>query len=308
MPTPYDLYLRFLVTKGVDDVEAINEQLELLNMPAVSAEDLAPQISLVDTTLPQGVKDQIEKKSYSADFLKWMKVLQVEELWHFETTPFTKDRDRKAACKLAYDINQDVQLRTTINALLIKAVPPKDIVQTVNQRFSYFLKDEHIVIYAKYFFNPKVMTRKAWREFLEECEDEDRAIYFTALTEPVEVVKTELELPSKTSSSENLQFLATKSFLMAKQFLSSRVPNGSEEARKWIDTYLKVTDKYEKYRSSDMGDFAKALQMEFDFVDTEFAEADPEVLKELSERKKTENEKKEAEEAAAAEAVAETPP
>lgn len=293
MPTPYDLYVRFLVSKGLDDIGDVNSELEALNLPKVPVAALNAQVAVVSTALPQGIKAQIENKSYSVDFLKWMKVLQVDELWHYEQTPFTKDRERKAICKLAYDIHQDFPLRTTINALLIKAVPIKDIIQAVNQRFSSFLKDEHIRVYEKYFFNPRNMTRQAWRVFLETCESEDAAIYFTALSEPIEVVKTELELPSKTSSSENLQFLATKSFLMAKSHLSNKTPKSADEARKWIDIYLKVTDKYEKFRSGDMGDFANALQMEFDFVDTEFAEADPEVLKELSDRKKAETEKDE---------------
>jgi hypothetical protein len=45
---------------------------------------------------------------------------------------------------------------------------------------------------------------------------------------------------------------------------------------------LQLVDKYEKYRSSDASDFSSALQMEFDFLDTEFAIPDKDVLDEIS--------------------------
>lgn len=297
MPTPYDLYVRFLVTKGVDDVNDANKHLAELNLPPVADAAFDAQYSLVTTALHEGVIAQIEKKTYSVDFLRWMTVLQVEELWQYEVTSFTKDRDRKALCKLVYDIHQDFPLRTAINALLIKAVPLNDIVQAINQRFATLLRDEHLRIYEKFFFNPRQMTRGSWRSFIKSCDSSESSIYFIALSEPIEVVKTELEMPSKTSSSENLQFLATKSFLRARQLLRLETPEGGEEARKWIDTYLKVTDKYEKHRSGDMGDFGNALQMEFQFVDTAFNSPDPEVLKELSARMKERDDKKAADDA-----------
>jgi hypothetical protein len=164
----------------------------------------------------------------------------------------------------------------------MKGVPASELVQVVNNRYASLLRDEHIILYEKYFFCARRMTRGAWRGFLKGCDPNEARIYFTALSEPLEVLKTELELPAQISSSETLQYLLTKSYLKAKQFLGVNTPEGNREARYWVDTVLQLVDKYEKYRASDATDFGNALQMEFDFVDTEFDMPDREVLGEIS--------------------------
>jgi hypothetical protein len=287
MPTPYDLYVRFLVTKGEDDIEHVNRTLSDLNLPAITQAVFDGQYSLVLNSVPLGIATQIEKKSYSVDFMKWMAILQVAELWDGERTAFTgKDAAKRGFIKLVYDIHQDIKLRTAINALLIKAVPPKDIIQAVNQRYSTLLREDHIVVYSKFFFEPKTMTRKAWRGFVKRSDPHEASVYFTALSESVDVVRTELELPAKLSTSESLQFLAGKVFSKAKSFLDVKTPEGGDEARKWVSTYLHVLDKYQKYRTGDSDDFASSLQMEFQFVDDEFLTPDTDVMAEITARMK----------------------
>lgn len=298
MPQPYELYIRFLITTGIDDITFINNALDNLNLPSTTQAIFDAQYNLVSSSVPGPVLDQIEKRQYCGDFLQWMKVLEVDELWYFEK-PFRDKKDddtqtRRSTAKLTYDIHQDIKLRLAINALLIKAVPLNDLMQSVNVRFASLLKEEHVRIYEKYFFNPRRMTRTAWTGFLSKCDDREKAIYFIALSEPLDVLRTELELPAKISSSSTLQYLLTKSYMRAKQYLNIGTPEAGREAREWIDATIKLIDKYEKYRSSDMEDFSKSLQMSFDYVDTDttFPVPDPDVLKEISAKLKKEKEDK----------------
>ena len=298
MPQPYELYIRFLVTTGIDDITFINNALDNLNLPGTTQPVFDAQYNLVSCSVPGPVLEQIESKKYCGDFLQWMKVLEVDDLWYFEK-PFRDKKDddtlrRRSAAKLVYDINQDPMLRLAINALLIKAVPIKDLVQSVNVRFASLLKEEHAEIYEKFFFNPRRMTRSAWTTFLSKCDDKEKSIYFIALTEPLDVLRTELELPAKVSSSSELQYLLTKSYMRAKQYINIGTPEAGREAREWIDATIKLIDKYEKYRSGDMEDFSKNLQMAFDYVDTDttFPVPDPDVLKEISAKLKKEKEDK----------------
>lgn len=293
MPTPYDLYIRFLVTKGVDELEQANEALADLNIHPVGNTEFEAQFSLVETSIPKNVQKAIEKIASTkrpspekvvidSDFMRWMKVLEVEELWRYEPVFRHKHLVERPLFKLTYDIHQDPQLRLAINALLIKNMPPLDLIQAVNLRYSSMLKEEHVKLYKKFFFDPARMTRGAWNKFLRPCDDRETSIYFLALSETLDTLKTELELPSKVSASETLQFLLSKSFQKAKVYLNVNTPEAGKEAREWIDATIKLVDKYEKYRSGDMGDFSNQLQLAFDFVESEFQTPDPDVLKEIS--------------------------
>lgn len=282
MATPYDLYIRFLLTTGIGSHEDINANLDDLNLPPVDASVLEAQEAVLTHTLSSAALAQVDKKSYCGDFLRWMKVIEVDELWYFERAFRDRDSAKKSAVKLTYDIHQDAGLRLTIGALLIKGIPHVDLAQILTSRFSSFIREEHIALYEKYFFNVSRMTRKDWKRFLKACPPHESKIYFTALSEPLDVVKTELELPAKVSSSETLQYLLSKSYLKAKQYVNIHTPEGNAEARQWIDVVLRLVDKYEKYRSGDAADFSNALQLQFDFLEEEFIVPDKETLAELS--------------------------
>lgn len=291
-PVPYNLFVRFLITKGTTSAEAVNTALEALNLAPIYDELFQAEWELVHSQLSLGLAKQIAAKSYSVDFPRAMKVLCVWDLWRYEKE--FKD-DYRTVVKLTYDIHQDLQLRLTINALLMKNVPHSDVAQTVNLRFSALLKAEHIDLYERFFFAARSMTRGAWKKYLKRCDDAEKSLYFTALTDTLDTVKTELDLPAKHSTTETLQYLLTKSTARAKRLLSDDSPSARGEAMKWIDTVMKLTDKYEKYRAGDQADLANQVQFEFSFVETEFAQAGEENVVELAAKVKKSGDELEAE-------------
>jgi len=291
MSTPYDLYIRFLITTGVKTPEDISSKLTELNFPGSGsylAGTIEAQEAVVSHTLPEGVLRQIEKRSFCGDFLHWMKILEVEDLWLFEKEFRNKDAAKRSAIKITYDINQDPKLRLALSSLLMKGIPHSELSQMLSSRFASFLREEHVTLFERFFFNVKRMTRKDWKKFLGYCNREETRVYFTALSEPLDILKTELELPAKVSSSETLQYLLTKAHIKAKQYLAVGTPDGNKEARMWIETVVQLVDKYEKYRAGDASDFSSALQLEFDFSEGEFETPDPEVLSEISAKLKKE--------------------
>lgn len=285
MAIPYEIYLRFLVTKDMTTEDEVNEHLALLMLPRCTQEQLDQQYEFVHSTLPLGVKSQLENKSWGGqDFVHWMRVLEIHEFWQAEK-PFVTPESRLLV-KLTNDVHDDPKLRMTINALLIKGVKPHDIMQSIQQKFSTPLREGHIELYRKYFFDPRRMTRTAWRHYLKNVDDFEQRVYFMALTEPLDIVRSELDLPAKVSVSAMLQGLLTRSYQKARAFLDDNGANSAKEARAWIDQCLAIADKYEKYRSADQTDFSQSLQLEFDFVETHFASPDSEVLREVTERAK----------------------
>ncbi|NDC22545.1 MAG: hypothetical protein EBZ49_00220 [Proteobacteria bacterium] len=276
MVTPYELYVRFLITKGCSESE-INSDLKKLSLQPLPTEEFSRHYDLVHSLTPTAISNQIISKKHEKDFMRWMHTLEVGTLWEEKDT------------KLVFDIHSDLKLRMTINALIMKNTGPTDICQLVNAKFSYMLKAEHIVLYNKYFWDPRRMTRAAWKAYLVGCGDFERNILFTALTEPADIVKTLLDLPSKVNVSDSLQYMFMNSYQKAKHYLRLNTKESNAEARAWIAMSLTLADKYEKHRKGDLEDFSKALQMEFEFIDSAFPTPDEgikaELLKQLEKTK-----------------------
>lgn len=270
MVRPYELFVRFLITRG-KNLQALNEELTAQRLPPIRQPDYDRHHELVHRTVPNPVSDQIVDQRLEGDFLKCMKMLEVDALWAWEPRYRRSDT---LSLKLMYDINQDPQLRTVVWCLLLKGVIATDICQAVNAKFSCMLKPEHVAIYGRFFCDPQRMTRTDWRGYLPLAEPPEREHLFRALTMPLDTVRTFLELPSKTDIGHTLQNLLTNSYTKARHWLGLNTPESNKEARAWIHTTLSLVDKYEKHRTGDMDDFAKTLQMEFDFIDSSFPTPD----------------------------------
>lgn len=286
MGKPYDLYLRFLVTKGLHDTKEINEALEGLALPKVSDDEIDRQYHIVFDHIPKPVQKQIETQSHEGDFRRWMKMLEVDELWSFEKR-YKRSEDQWL--KLVYDIHSDPKLRLTLGAILMKGVKPSDVMQMVNLKYACMLREPHIEVYQKFFWNIQRMTRADWKRYLSHVDNYEKMILFTCLSEDVEAVKVALDLPSTSHVSEMLQYMMANAYAKAKHYLRSSSPATNGEARKWVDTTLKLVDKYQKHRTGDIDDFGKSLQMEFDYVASEFMTPDDQMKSEMeAERKKLE--------------------
>jgi hypothetical protein len=278
MVKPYELYVRFLVTKGCDELELVNTALTDLTLQPITQEDLDRHYNLIHDTLPDPVSRQLLDKRYEGDFLQWMGVLDVRGMWLLEK-PYRNPDDGNL--RLVYDVHHDIKLRMSLNALLLKGAAAPDICQSLNTKFSYMLKPAHVDLYAKYFWDHRRMTRTLWRSYLAGASEAERSILFVALSEPLDVIKTLLDLPSKSNISDSLQYLFASAYQKARHYLRLSSKESNAEARAWITTSIALADKYEKHRTGDLEDFSKSLQMEFEFVDSEFPTPDATAMAEL---------------------------
>jgi len=268
--TPHDLYIRFLVTRNLHDLSAMNKSLENNNLKPIKQDQLDAHWEFVERSLPQRMVQNIgdQKKWIGSEFLKWMNVLQVRELWQGQQQFL--DPEIRKRLNMIFGLMDDPLLQLTVNALLIKNCPLNDIVEGVNAKFSCMLRDDVLLLYKKFFFEPRRMTRSDWKSFLVNTDSSERNIYFLALTEDLEIVKNALDLPTSMSSSAPLQFLMLSCYNKAREYLSVSSKETNAEARAWISQFSSLVDKYERYKTGDKADFAKQLQMEFEFVETEF--------------------------------------
>ncbi len=291
---PYDLYLRFLYTKGIFEFAAIKNELKRLSLPPITYEMYEVQGTYVNKNVPPITLHQMEKKRHDLDFIYWMGEIDVRELWYGE--PSFLDDNNERDVRLTLDIHNDPIFRLTLNGLLIKGVDTGDLSPMLNIKFSTGYKPKHLELYRKFFFDPRRMKRGDWKKFLDTCDDNEKNIYFSALTESLDGLKSKLGLPSRVSASEELAKLLRQSIDKANQYLSLGSKETNHEARAWIDTTLKLTEKYEKYRTADSSDFGKALQMEFEYVETGFDTPDAGTLNRINEERRKKEERRAEEE------------
>jgi hypothetical protein len=281
---PYQNYLCFLITKNLS-YEEVLEDLEYNNLHKIDEPLYEKLHDEVHGRLSKPISNQIIEKKYDSNFLKWMNYLGLGGLWYLEKKFISPETAR---LRIVYDINQDPIMRLAINSLLIKQVPVTDLIQDINLKYSYGLKEDYIALYKMFFFNPSLMSRKSWKSFLYVCNNTERSCYFTALTESIEVVKTGLDLPVNVDLSKTLQSLLQTSAIKARHYLKFNDNNSNREARQWIATTLGIAAQYHKYSKADIGDFAKSIQMEFDFIETNFPTPDQQVLLDISKKNSTE--------------------
>jgi hypothetical protein len=276
MATPHGLYVRYLVTTGIEDVETLNQRLQKDELPTVSKADFEEAWEFIEKALPPFAFKQLEDKKYDKEFVRWMGVIQVQEPWAARSEP-----NMGAAWKFITDLLQDKTVATAMTALLIKGMSNKDLVDTINAKFACGLKTSHAVLFAKYFANRTNMRRSDWKDYLPKLGGAARKIYFTALTETLDTLKNSLGFPAQVDVSLQLQDLLVKSYSKAKTFLESSDPDSNREARAWTSTVIALTGQYQKHKAGNSQDFAKNLQLEFDFVNHEFDSPDADTLKDL---------------------------
>lgn len=284
MACPYDLFTRFLVTKGFDNLVDINKALGSLSLPNVSKDTFLEQQNFVDEMIPLSIKTQIEKQSFSSNFMKWMKELNISELWYGESKWAIDYPSKKSLREEVLDIHKDKTLRVTINGLLIKNMPTRDLVPVLNTKFSSKLKEKQLEFYKKFFFNPERMVRSDWKVYIRNVDSIEKSIYFVALTDDIEALKTKLGISSRINTSDALQFMLNTALTKVKQYALVETPLADKEARAWMTKTTDMIDKYEKYRGADTQDFSKSLQMEFEYIEDVFPTPDKETLEALGEQ------------------------
>lgn len=279
MAIPHDLYIRYLVTKGCDSLGAVNSRLDELGIPRIWDDVFERQYNYVEKSVPPTIMKQMRSGRYEDKFIKWMEILGLKEIWLAEG-PWAK-KEMQAAWKLLKGCFSDRLIILTMNSLMVKLDNDQEISEIINSRFSAMLTPAHVALYRKYFFNCRTMTRSDWKDYLKNCDNNEKHLYFTALTENIDVLKTELELPAVVSVASSLQFLFTKAFQKSKQYLKSSTPESNREARAWISQTMALADKYEKYKTGDKQDFSKQLLLEFDYVHDDIPAPDDDMLAQI---------------------------
>ena len=259
---PYENYLRFLITCGLNYDETAEKIKELELSPCPSEYWDAQFEILNEVKLPNKIKkcwatkDTRKPKNYG----KYMGAIGLYEAWSEDKTSFNK----------VLDIVQDDDVSLTIGALLLRRTEKEEIAAVLLAKFSMNIPPPISSLYEKYFFQVSIMSRASWKVFLNTHEGFEKKIYYLALSGKDLKMRAELGLPNRISVSEHYQQLHIQAIERFKTLMDTNSPEADAMALKWASLAMSSGDKYEKLKLGDASDFGKDLQMEFEYINTDF--------------------------------------
>jgi hypothetical protein len=244
----------------------------------------------LEKTLPPLLLSTIQQKEKRPlDFMKWMAALDISEAWGTEKA--YRAQGAAETFRTILEALEEPKIRLAIEGLLMTKHSHGDTARMVSSRFLFPMSPLHIELYQKYFFDVNLLKRRDWKVYIDRVTGRRREIYYIALTDDVEHLKVELDLPADISVASTLQYMLSKASIKARTYLNETGPAAGKEARHWVDTVTKIVDKYEKYRTRDAADLSKSLQLEFDYVEETYDEADATLLAEVQSRKDMDKDK-----------------
>lgn len=284
--TPYDLYVKFLITRGCTDITRLNETLESQFFLKVDDDTFARHFRELKVSLPAPIFTMIQKnKPVGFAFLKAMEDLGLKHLWWAQPEYSGNHEATRKSFIVAMDALEDPFVRICMRAILLKEQNDEDICTAINSKYATHLTPESVSIWRQFFWNPALMLRSDWRTYLSRVTDQtEKAALFVALSEGSEEVRAHLGLQARISTTDTLQFLASQSYAKAKHHLKGNDPNSAFEAMRWMNQTKATLGMLEKYKAGDLRDFSKELQMQFEFIETQYETPDEAVLREVKEK------------------------
>jgi len=257
---PYEQYIRFLITKKVSLAE-INEQLHEMRLPPILAAYYENQAYILESSkLPVAVKDYLKtQKKKPKGFLDYMASISLKEAW--EDSPLFKK---------SLDLFSDANIRSFLNAHIRLNCVFEELDINARQRFGIQLNPELITLYKQYFFNPVIMTRKAWNQHIATLQGREKEALFMTFSAEREACFSFLGLKVKVSVSDHYLQLHMMALERVRMLSSSKTPATDAQILKWANLVLATGDKYEKLKTADIMDFSQELQLSFEHVDTDF--------------------------------------
>lgn len=277
MRLPHEQYIRFLVTLGFD-LEDAQDHLKTNNLLAVGKEYWQRQADILHKSkVPKYIKSfwaAKEKSKLPKDFFSYMNTVGLKEVWAYNCGG-NKDFG------VVMDAVNDPDVSICVRSLLSLSLSPEEISALINGKFGMVFPKESVELYKKYFFQTLIMSRSSWRNYLERLPEEEKHLLYLGITGQQTVLRAELGLPVRISVAEHYQKLHIFAMQKFETYKKTNSPDADQNALKWAQMAMSSGDKYEKLKIGDVADFGRDIQMEFDFIDTDFPMIGDENLDEI---------------------------
>lgn len=279
MRLPHEQYIRFLITLNFD-YEDVLDNISDLGLVSISKEYFDSQKAILHSTkIPKSIKDfwvAKTKPKLPKNFLSHMNAIGLQEAWIYNL-------GKPSDFKISLDVVQDSDVSIYVRSLIAAGVAPAEISALINGKFGMVFPENAVTIFQSYFFQPLIMSRKSWGLYLEKLRPEEKNLIYLGITGQQVVLRAELGLPVKISVSEHYQKLHIFAMQKFETYKKTNSPDADQNALKWAQLAMSSGDKYEKLKVGDVADFGRDIQMEFDFIDTDFPMIGEENLDEIKE-------------------------
>lgn len=273
MRYPYDLFIRFLVTRRAD----VNATLESFGLPELTEEEIKERSDLLSSTLPPSFVEYLDSEKNivknKTGFLEWTEIHDIREMWEIQPE-FKISEERKITrgssdMTKACEIFADPQKRTALSLLVIRAFDFEDIVELFQNKFNFILTKGTYKYALKYFFDFSAMHQNDYANLLQNVSPEERNSLNLALTpNSKDFLSYRIGSVPNLSYDEVLQDIMVTSYYKFKACQNE--PLMDMLAMKWAAMAMKAGEMKKKYGSGDKMGFMQQLELRFDFDQPEF--------------------------------------
>jgi hypothetical protein len=277
MRLPHEQYVRFLITLNFD-LEDIQINLNDHGLLKISESYWKDQKAILENSkIPNSIKSfwVAEKQNkLPKDFINYMNSIGLKDAWMYNL-------GKNKEFEIVVDALKDADVSICVRSLLASGLSSEEIAALVNGKFGMVFPKICVELFKKYFFQTLIMSRTSWKNYINQLEPEERNLIYLGITGQQTVLRAELSLPVKISVAEHYQKLHIFAMQKFELYKNNNSPDADQNALKWAQMAMSSGDKYEKLKIGDASDFGKDLQMEFDFIDTDFPLIGEENLEEI---------------------------
>jgi len=277
MRFPHEQYVRFLITLGFNMKEANEHLQDALLLPVDNAYWKKQTSILSRANIPPQIKkfwSQKSKKRLPKDLLPYMNTIGLKEAWEYNI-------GKNNEFAIAVDALKDPDVSICVRSLLATKIQSEEISALINGRFGMAFPKGCVELFQKYFFQPLIMSRESWKSYLCLIPAEEKNLIYLGITGDQVTLRAELSLPVRISVADHYQKLHIFAMQKFEFYQKTNSPDADQNALKWAQMAMSSGDKYEKLKIGDATDFGRDIQMEFDFIDTDFPMIGEENLDEI---------------------------
>lgn len=280
MQLPYRKALLWLFLEGRGERE-VREQLDELSLPIPEPEDLvAYREEAGEIPIPPGTKRRLERKHFDPQDYKIFTRLGFGEIYlrhmnRWDQIPLLKEQWEEVGRILRNPV-----LRNALDCGILCKYALEELAQVAAPVYSEALTPDGLDLYSRYFFNYQNMGKGDWRAYLKLCSQIPYTYirYHAALTKPRDEALYLVGLPTKAAFSDFLKTVLTTAAFKFQYYSRHNIPSSDAQARQWAKVGFDAGVRYEKFSASDVTDFSKAVQTEFEYVETDIPTIQTEML------------------------------
>jgi hypothetical protein len=286
MGLPYRRYgVWYLLTHSADELK---KHLDDLSLPLPGSAALSQiESEASGLMLPPRVRTLLarEKRLWDESSSTYLHKLGYGELYDWELKRPGLDHHMVSAWEACWKILHNPVARVAIESALLAKVPLPELAGSAAEMAGTQLTELTLELYCRQFFDHQAMAKSDWREYLKTSCASHAYVYLryqTALLRSKEETLYLVGLPTRTQLGQFLnQVLNTANFKF-QRYAAHNSPESEKQARAWAKLGIEAGIRAEKFAASDITDFAKAIQAEFEYVESPMETITGEMLAEVA--------------------------